>query len=46
MIFAILTIIAAWVFNIPFAWQVVLTIFASIHLFLWVLGILGCVKID
>ena len=35
MIFCILTIIAAWIFELPFAWQVTLTVFASIHLFIW-----------
>ena len=40
MVFAILTIIAIWIFNIPFVWQVTLTIFASIHLFLWIGNIL------
>ena len=40
MIFAILTIIAVWIFDVPFAWQVTLTIFASIHLLLWVIGVL------
>lgn len=39
MIFAILTIIAVWIFDVPFAWQVTLTIFASIHLALRIANI-------
>ena len=33
MILPILTIIAAWTFGLPYAWQVTLTVFASLQLF-------------
>lgn len=33
MILPILTIIAAWTFGLPYAWQVTLTVFSSLQLF-------------
>jgi len=44
MILVILVIVAAWVFNLPLAWQVTLTIFASFHLLLWVTAIIGEIR--
>ena len=38
MILPILTIIAAWTFGLPYAWQVTLTVFSSLQLFAFLTG--------
>ena len=39
MIFGILAIIAMWVNDIPLAWQVTITVFASLHIFVELAGV-------